>query len=108
MTADALHTQRKLAAFVVETKGWHYLLPVARNQPLLFTRLDALAWKDVPIAHTQTGRGHGRIEKRTIQMPPAPENITFPHVAQVFLIEREVYDLEGNSPRRSPHSASPV
>ncbi|MBB4935765.1 putative transposase YbfD/YdcC [Streptosporangium album] len=95
LTAAALHTQRKLAAFVVETKGWHYLLPVAGNQPLLFTHLDALARKDVPIAHTQTGRGNGRIEKRTIQMPPAPENITFPHVAQVFLIEREVYDLEG-------------
>ena len=41
-----------------------------------------------------TGRGHGRAERRTIQVLPAPDDI-WPHAAQVFLIERYVYDLHG-------------
>ncbi len=39
-------------------------------------------------------RGHGRDERRTIQVMPAPEGI-FPHAAQVFLIERYIHDLHG-------------
>jgi predicted transposase YbfD/YdcC len=35
---------------------------------------------------TQTG--HGRREKRTIQVMDAPADLGFPHAAQVFLIER--------------------
>ena len=47
------------------------------------------------IAHTATDRGHGRITTRTIQVLPAPEGLPFPHVSQVFLIERYVTDLHG-------------
>jgi predicted transposase YbfD/YdcC len=42
-----------------------------------------------------TGRGHGRAERRTIQVLPAPEGI-WPYARQVFLIERYVRDLQGN------------
>ena len=35
---------------------------------------------------------------------PAPETITFPHAAQVFLVERYVADLRGPPP---PDSAGP-
>ncbi len=35
VTADALHTQRKAAAFVVDTKSAHYLFGVKANQPTL-------------------------------------------------------------------------
>lgn len=94
-TADALHTQRAHAQYLRETKDWHFILPVAENQPTLFAQLDALDWTDAPIAHTMTDRGHGRIERRTIQVLPAPTNLRFPHVAQVILIERAVYDLHG-------------
>ena len=38
---------------------------------------------------------HGRITTRTIQVLPAPEDLPFPHVSQVFLIERHVSDLRG-------------
>lgn len=41
-------------------------------------------------------RGHGRTERRTIQVLPAPETLDFPHAAQVFLIERYVGDLHDN------------
>jgi hypothetical protein len=38
----------------------------------------------VPIAHTATDKGHGRITTRTIiQVLPAPDDLPFPHVNQV-------------------------
>jgi hypothetical protein len=49
----------------------------------------------VPIIHTTTDRGHGRIETRTLQVLPAPPDLAFPHVAQVCLVEREVTDTRG-------------
>ncbi len=56
---------------------------------------DALPWHQVPIAHPATDRGHGRITTRTIQVLPAPEDLPFPHVSQVLLIQRYVSDLDG-------------
>ncbi len=49
----------------------------------------------MPIAHTATDKGHGRITTRTIQVLPAPAGLPFPHVSQVFLIERYVTGLHG-------------
>lgn len=95
-TADALHTQRAHATYLRQDKGWHFILPVAENQPTLFAQLDALDWENTPIAHTMAARGHGRIDKRTIQVLPAPEDLAFPHVRQVALIERSRHDLRGN------------
>jgi len=34
--------------------------------------------------------------KAPIQVLPAPEDLPFPHVSQVYLIERHVSDLDGN------------
>ena len=70
---------------------------VKDNQPKLFDALDALPWRDVPVQHTMSDRGHGREETRTIQVLPAPAGI-FPHAGQAFLIERHVRNLDG-SPR---------
>jgi predicted transposase YbfD/YdcC len=94
ITADALHTQRKTASYP-HGRHAHFLLQVKGNQPTLFAALDALPWRDTPIGHTATTRGHGRITTRTMQVLPAPENLNFPHVHQVFLIERQVTDLHG-------------
>ena len=71
-------------------------MPVKENRQALFDALDALPWDQVPIAHAATDRGHGRITTRTIQLLPAPEDLPFPHVSQVYLIERHVTDLHGN------------
>jgi hypothetical protein len=71
-------------------------LPVKENRKALFDVLDALPWNQVPVAHSATDRGHGRITTRTIQVMPAPEDLPFPHVSQVLLIERYVSDLAGN------------
>lgn len=88
VTADAIHTQRAHASYLIE-RGADYVLIVKDNQPNLFTQLDSLDWDTTPL-HTNENTGHGRLERRTIQVQPAPENIDFPHVAQVFLIERYV------------------
>ena len=91
LTADALHTQRAHARHLVEQLAADYALTVKENQPTLFARLDALPRTDIP-AHTTNNTRHGRVERRTIQIHPAPDDIGFPDVAQVFLIERYVTD----------------
>jgi predicted transposase YbfD/YdcC len=94
VTADALHTVKATAEFIREGGG-EFVLPVKENRKALFDALDALPWHEVPIAHSATDRGHGRITTRTIQVLPAPEDLPFPHVSQVLLIERYVSDLDG-------------
>ena len=42
-----------------------------------------------------TSRGHGRIETRTLQVRPSPPDLPFPHVKQVFLVERAVTTTTG-------------
>ncbi|MHB2024306.1 MAG: hypothetical protein ACYCO3_13415, partial [Mycobacteriales bacterium] len=59
-----------------------------------------------PPAHTEYAKGHGRVERRSVATSTKlndyladPDNAgAFPHVAQVFRIEREVRNLDG-SPR---------
>ena len=94
VTADALHTVKATARHIHE-HGGEFVLPVKENRRALFDALDALPWGQVPIARTATDKGHGRITTRTIQVLPAPEDLPFPHVRQVFLIERHVADLRG-------------
>ncbi|WP_297549724.1 hypothetical protein [Amycolatopsis sp.] len=96
MTADALHAQREHATYLVAERGADYTLIVKANQPNLFTAPDALNW-DTPPLHTKEETGHGRIERRMIRVQPAPDGITFPYVAQVFLIERYVTDTDTGS-----------
>jgi predicted transposase YbfD/YdcC len=94
VTADALHTV-KATANHIHKRGGEFVLPVKENRRALFDALDALPWDQVPVAHTATDKGHGRITTRTIQVLPAPEDLPFPHVSQVLLIERHVTDLAG-------------
>ncbi|HEX5297697.1 MAG TPA: ISAs1 family transposase [Streptosporangiaceae bacterium] len=94
VTADALHTVKATATRIHE-RGGEFVLPVKENRRALFDALDTLPWRDVPVAHTATDKGHGRITTRTIQVLPAPEGLPFPHVSQVFLIERYVTGLRG-------------
>lgn len=90
-TADALHTQRKHAR-ELRQHGADFVSQVKGNQPGLLAALDGAAG---PIGHEETVRGHGRIARRTLQLLPAPADLPFPHVEQVFLCERYVSDLGG-------------
>jgi predicted transposase YbfD/YdcC len=94
VTADALHTVKAAAEFICEGGG-EFALPVKENRKALFDALDALPWHQVPVAHSATDRGHGRITTRTIQVLPAPGDLPFPHVSQAYLIERHVTGLDG-------------
>jgi predicted transposase YbfD/YdcC len=94
ITADALHTQRAHADYLHE-RGAGFVFTCKQNQPRLFAALDALPWAQTPIAARQVDRGHGRVTTRTIQVMPAPEDLPFPHVNRVWLIERYVTALDG-------------
>lgn len=96
-TADALHTVKATADYIHRRDGF-FLLPVKENRAALYAACDALPWASTPIAHQHTERGHGRITRRTIRVLPAPEDLPFPHVKQVYLIERYVTDTTGQSP----------
>jgi hypothetical protein len=69
VTADALHTV-KATANHIHDHGGQFVLPVKENRRALFDALDTLPWGQVPIAHTATDKGHGRITTRTIQVLP--------------------------------------
>ena len=97
VTADALHTVKATADYIHHRRGF-FLLPVKGNRAALFTACDALPWADTAIAHQHTERGHGRITRRTIRVLPAPDDLPFPHVQQVYLVERYVTDTAGQSP----------
>lgn len=93
LTLDALHTVRSHATLICEELLGHYVMTVKTNTPKLhdaLDALDALDWDSVPVQHTARESGHGRKEKRTIQVTDAPAQIRelFPHVRQVALIER--------------------
>ena len=86
ITADAMHTQRSTAQWII-SRGAHYLLTVKDNQPGLKRELGALPWKDVPSISVPDG-SHGRRVRRTVQAVEAPEWIDFPGAAQVIRIRR--------------------
>jgi predicted transposase YbfD/YdcC len=87
-TADAGHTVRAHATFIVTELLAHYVMTVKGNTPKLFAALDAIDWAQIPIAHTSTDNRRKRDETRTIQVTDVPEGVDFPYAAQVFLIER--------------------
>jgi hypothetical protein len=90
ITADALLTQRKLASFLVERQA-HYHFTVKGNQATLKNDI-ALLFKNrkEPDFVEITPPDHGRIETRRIWCSTElNEHLDFPHVEQVFLIERE-------------------
>jgi hypothetical protein len=70
---------------------------IGENQPKLFAAVGALPWKHIAAEHATVDRGHGRVELRTIAVLPATPRIRelFPHAAQVFLLERYIYDPDG-------------
>jgi predicted transposase YbfD/YdcC len=85
--ADALHTQRSHATYL-HGRGAFYLFPVAENQPKLFEAVNAMAWEQAPVGFEESGKGHGRTERRITKVLKAPADLPFPNAAQVILTER--------------------
>jgi predicted transposase YbfD/YdcC len=89
VTADALHTQRDSATWLVD-QGAHYFLVAKANQPGLSAQLTALPWTKVP-TRTRTrsrDRGHGRVETRMVKATEVRAGIDFPHAIQAVQITR--------------------
>jgi predicted transposase YbfD/YdcC/predicted small secreted protein len=95
ITADALHAQRSHADYLVLQRRAHYLLTVKGNQPSLLHQLKSLPWKDIPPAHTDTTRAHGRVEKRSVKLVTVATGIVFPHAHQAIQIIRKTRRLDG-------------
>jgi len=92
ITADALLTQKEFARYIVEKRNAHYHFTVKNNQPGLFEDI-AFYFKDrqEPDFFDCSPPDHGRIEIRKIwTTPELNDYLTFPHVGQVFVIQREV------------------
>jgi predicted transposase YbfD/YdcC len=90
ITADALLTQRALASYIVgQQAAYHFT--VKGNQPTLQRDIALLfANRQSPHFVELTPADHGRIETRRIWCSSALNAyLDFPHVGQVFLIERE-------------------
>jgi predicted transposase YbfD/YdcC len=92
LTADALHTQRERADWLVTHKHAAYLLVVKANQPALQQQFKMLPWRNIPVADTTHHRGHGRVETRRLQVTTVA-GLDFPHAAQAIRITRRVRRL---------------
>jgi predicted transposase YbfD/YdcC len=117
ITADALLTQRHLATYVTG-RGAHYHFTVKGNQPTIEGDI-ALLFRDRKAAdfESTSPADHGRIETRRIWCSTALNAyLDFPHVGQVFLIERETVhkksgklsnDIALGITSRTPDQANP-
>jgi hypothetical protein len=87
VTADALHTQRDHASFLVEAA--EDLLVVKANQPALYAQLAGLLRRQIPVMDHTRDHGHGRIKLRTLKVA-AVAGLCFPHAAQAIQTIRRV------------------
>ena len=93
ITADALHTQRDHAEFLVQEKNAHYIFIVKKNQPGLHAQLRNLPWRQIPVLARQRNRGHGREESRTLKAVTVTAGLAFPHAAQAICVTRRTRPL---------------
>ena len=118
ITADALLTQRELASYMV-ARGAHYPFTVKGNQPTLQQDIALQFQQRGNADHTETTPAdHGRIETRRIWCSDKLNDyLDFPHVGQVFLIQREVFhkkstrqttELALGITSRTPQQAAPA
>ncbi len=93
VTADALHTQREHAAYLLGRQA-HYIVIVKGNKKKLRRRLKSLPWKDIPLQGRVRGTGHGRAEIRRIKVATV-NNLLFPGA-------RQAIQIKGSAPTARP------
>jgi predicted transposase YbfD/YdcC len=95
VTADAIHTQRSAATFIVG-QGAHYLLGVKANQPRLWNAALA-AGEAIDLEHPEhesCRRGHGRIDRHRVWTASVPDSVGFPSAKRYVIVERESSTLD--------------
>jgi predicted transposase YbfD/YdcC len=95
VTADALHTQRDHARFLVQEKNAHFILVVKKNQPSLYHQLKQLPWRQIRVGHVEDHHGHGRTERRSIKVVTVEPGLEFPHAARAICITRKTRPRRG-------------
>lgn len=93
ITSDALHTQTEFSDYLVIQRNAHYFFCVKKNQPTLFADIDLHFSNEQRLAdhEDKVTIEHGRVEIRRIWVTTELNSyVTFPHVAQVYKIEREI------------------
>ena len=99
ITSDALHTQVEFAHYLVEQRKAHYYFSVKANQPTLLEDIEVYFSNENRPAEYEdrVSVEHGRIEIRRIwTTSKLNDYVTFPHVAQVYRIEREITDKKSS------------
>jgi predicted transposase YbfD/YdcC len=90
VTADALHTPREHARWLVETRTSAYLFTGKNNQPGLYRQLKKLPWSKITVQDQTGERGHGRYDIRRLQAVTCTGALAldFPHATQALRIRR--------------------
>ena len=87
VTFDALHTVRANLDWLATEKKAHYIAVLKQNQPLLYGRVTALPWRQVPAGSVTRDTGHGRTETRTVKAAHV-SGLDFPWACQAIKITR--------------------
>jgi predicted transposase YbfD/YdcC len=95
VTADAMHTQRDHASFLIEA-GADYLLVAKANQPTLRAQLVGLPWRTIPVMDRTRDHGHGRVEVRTLKVATVA-GLCFPHAAQAIQVIRRARQADSRT-----------
>jgi predicted transposase YbfD/YdcC len=74
VTADALHTRREHADWLVTAKHAAYLLTVKANQSTVHHQPRRLPGGDIPAQDPTRDRGQGRVEVRRLQVTTVAED----------------------------------
>ncbi|MGW6413442.1 ISAs1 family transposase [Streptomyces vinaceus] len=97
VTADAPHTRRDHARYLVEEKNAHYPLVVKNNQPGPHPGLRAPPWKEVTARRYDREVSHGRKETRVTRVLTITGlGLDFPHAVQAVRVPRHRTDLSGH------------
>jgi len=100
VTADALHTQKRVSTQIVDDQG-DFVFPVKENQAQLYKNIQALFAPEYPkpgfgkiqtdfLTAQKVNKGHGRIESRTITTSEMLNAYSgWPGLAQVYRLQRE-------------------
>jgi hypothetical protein len=84
VTADALHTQRKSAQYLLD-RGGDYVFIAKDNQIKLADGINDHAWQNTPVAYEEPATTrNGRTTSRVLKLAPAPATLPFPGAAQIF------------------------
>lgn len=100
VTADALHTQKRVSTQILEAQG-NFVFPVKENQAKLYKNIQELFAPEYPkpgfgkiqtdfLSAQKVNKGHGRIETRTITTSEMLNAYSgWPGLAQVYRLQRE-------------------